>query len=58
MLFPDQIYFYGNGNMESFEKEIIRRHQIREIQVNEVAADPIGTARQLLETWATQFDQF
>jgi len=56
MLFPDQIHFYGNGNMESFEKEIIGRHQIHEIQVNEVTADPIGTARRLLETWATKFD--
>jgi arginase len=55
MLFPDQIHFYGNGNMEAFEKEIIRRHQIHEIQVNEVAADPIGTAR-VLQTWAARFD--
>ena len=29
---------------------------MREIQVNEVAANPIGTARQVMETWATQFD--
>ena len=29
---------------------------MREIQVNEVAADPIGTARQVMETWAMQFD--
>ena len=56
MLFPDQIHFYGNSNMESFEREMISRHQMREIQVNEVAADPIGTARQVMETWATQFD--
>jgi arginase len=55
MLFPDQIHFYANGNMESFEKEIIRQHQIQEIQVNEVAADPIGTSR-VLKKWATRFD--
>jgi arginase len=55
MLFPHQIHFYGNGNMESFEKEIIRRYQIHEIQVNEVAADPIGTSR-VLQKWASQFD--
>jgi arginase len=56
MLFPNQIHFYGNGNMESFEEDIIRRHQIREIRVDKVAADPVGTSRSVRETWTSQFE--
>jgi arginase len=56
MLFPNQIHFYGNGNMEPFEEDIIRRHQIREIRVDKVAADPVGTSRSVRETWTSQFE--
>lgn len=56
MLHPEQIHFYANGNMTDFEREIIHTHKIRETPIQDVAADPSGTAKKICESWALQFD--
>jgi arginase len=55
MLHPEQIYFYANGNMTDFEREIIHKHKIRETPIQDVAADPGGTAKKICESWGLQF---
>lgn len=57
MLGPDQIHFFANGNMTDFEKETINTLKIRETNWQDVAKDPIGTAKIICQTWAPQFDQ-
>lgn len=57
MLRADQIHFFANGNMTEFEKEIIDTYKIKATNWQEVAKDPIGTARKICETWAPKFDK-
>jgi arginase len=56
MLNPEQIHFYANGNMTDFEREIIHKHNIREMSIQAVADDPGGTAKKIRESWTQQFD--
>jgi arginase len=56
MLNPEQIHFYANGNMTDFEREIIHKHNILEMSIQSVAADPGGTAKKICESWTQQFD--
>jgi arginase len=56
MLSPDQIHFFANGNMTDFEKDIINTHKIKETNWRDVAKDPIGTAKNICQTWAPKFD--
>jgi arginase len=57
MLGADQIHFFANGNMTDFEKETINTLKIRETKWQEVANDPVATARKICQSWARQFDQ-
>lgn len=56
MLTPDQIHFFANGNMNDFEKGVIKKCKIKETSLQEAAADPAGTAKKIRETWAPKFD--
>jgi arginase len=56
MLRPDQIFFFANGNMTNFEKSIIEDNHLKQIKINEVAADPAGTAKLICQEWALQFE--
>jgi arginase len=57
MLGPEQIHFFANGNMTDFERKTIDTLKIRETNWQEVAKDPVGTARKICQTWAPQFDK-
>ena len=56
MLRPDQIFFFANGNMTDFEKSIIEDNNIRQTTIDEVAADPAGTAKMVCQNWASKFE--
>jgi arginase len=57
MLRPDQIFFFANGNMTDFEKKIIEDNNIRQTTIDQVASDPVGTAKMICQSWAPQFEQ-
>jgi arginase len=57
MLSADQIYLFANGNMTDFERTVINAYKLRETGWQEVAGAPAKAARQVIETWAPQFDR-
>jgi arginase len=56
MLHPDQLHFFASGNVNEFERNIIATKNIRETNLQEVAKDPVGTAREICKTWASRFE--
>jgi arginase len=56
MLHPDQVHFFANGNVNDFERNIIDTKNIRETKLQEVAKDPVGTAREICNNWAFRFE--
>lgn len=56
MLQPEQIHFFGNGNMTSFERGIIDQLHISETPINDVIKDPAGAAKKIVDGWAAQFN--
>jgi arginase len=57
MLRTDQIYLFANGNMTDFELDVINTYKLRETRWRDVARDPAKAAREIVETWAPQFDR-
>ncbi len=59
MLAPDEIIFYAYGlqNATPWEREVMARHQLYGIPVDEVAADPEGTAARALAELSSRCDR-
>jgi hypothetical protein len=55
LLQPDQIHFFANENIKPFEQEIIDRHNMAEIRLADVAANPAGEAQSIVNGWARRF---
>jgi arginase len=56
MLRPEQIAFFGHGNVTEPERRVIDRFRMREFPLAQVAVDPAGTAHIALEEWAQKFE--
>jgi arginase len=55
MLRADQIHYLGTDNSTAFERQVIEERGIAEIRLAEVAADPVGAARRVVNDWAPRF---
>jgi arginase len=56
MLHPDQLHFFASGNVNDFERNIINTKNILETTLQQVAKDPVGTAREICKSWAFRFE--
>jgi arginase len=56
MLHPDQVYYYGAGNVEDSEQAIIHKYNIQVTSEQETILDPAGTAKKIIAGWAHRFD--
>jgi arginase len=56
LLTPDQVLFFGAGNVTPPERAIIDQHRMAEIPVGEVAADPRAAAHKAA-AWARRFER-
>lgn len=56
LLSPDQVLFFGAGNVTPPERAIIAQHKMAEIPVAEVAADPAAAAHKAMG-WARKFER-
>jgi arginase len=57
MLGPEQILFFANDNVESFERQIIEDFDIAEVRLADVITDPSRAAEAVVAGWARQFEQ-
>ena len=57
MLRPGQMLFFGNDNVEPFERKLIDELGIAEVRLKEVVADPSGAAEAVVKGWARQFER-
>jgi len=57
MLEPEQIHFFANSNSKAFERRFIEEHNIAEAKLENVAIDPAGAARTVVEGWAKRFER-
>ena len=57
LLRPDQVLLFANSNSTPFERGVIETRGIAEVPLAKVVADPSGSARGALETWARRFDR-
>lgn len=57
MLHPDQVLFFANDNVKSFERRIIAALGIGERRLDEVVADPAGVANAVATGWAQRFER-
>ncbi len=57
MLRPDQVLLFANDNSTPFERQVIEERGIGEVRLAQVAADPSGAARRVVEGWARGFDR-
>jgi arginase len=57
MLHPDQVLFFATDNATAFERQTIDQLGIREVALAQVAADPAGLARGVVDGWARRFDR-
>ena len=57
MLHPEQVLFFANDNATEFERRTIDQLGINEVPLAQVAADPTGAARGVVDGWARQFDR-
>jgi arginase len=57
MLRPDQVLLFANDNATGFERQTIDQLGIIEIPLTQVAADPVGAARGVVEGWARGFER-
>lgn len=56
LLRPDQLLYFGAGNVKPFERDVITRLGIAEIGFEQVVADPIEASRRAVD-WASRFDR-
>ena len=49
-------YFFADGNVNEFERNIINSYTMGEMPLKEVVKDPVAVARKICETWAPRFD--
>lgn len=56
LLTPDQVLFFGTGNVTEPERAVIDQHRIAEIPLGEVAADPVAAAHKAA-AWARKFER-
>jgi len=57
MLRPDQVLFFADDNLTPFERATIDAREIAEVRLAEVAADPAGAARRVVDGWASGFER-
>ena len=57
LLAPQQVLFFANGNSKPFERQIIEQHGIAEVTLEQVAADPAGSAQSVVRDWAGRFER-
>jgi arginase len=55
LLRSDQILLFANDKSTAFERGIIDERRIAEVRLSQVAADPAGAARGVVEGWAKRF---
>lgn len=57
LLAPQQVHFFANGNSKPFERQIIEKHGIAEVPLEQVTADPTGAAQSVVQGWARRFER-
>jgi len=57
MLRPDQVHFFADDNVKPFERQVISDLEIPETRLTQVAIDPTGAAREVVQGWASRFDR-
>lgn len=57
LLEPNQIHFFANTNSKTFERRFIDEHNIAEVKLEDVAIDPAGAARTVVDGWAKRFER-
>jgi arginase len=57
LLRSDQVLLFANSNSTPFERGVIESLRIAEVPLAKVVADPSGSARGAVETWARRFDR-
>ena len=57
LLNDGDILFFADENSTPFEREIIARRRLREVNLREVVADPIESSRSIVTGWAQRFDR-
>lgn len=57
LLGPEQVLLFAQLNPTPFERGVIEEHDIAWVRHDEVRADPVAAAEQVVTGWATQFDQ-
>jgi arginase len=55
LLRPDQVLLFADNNSTAFERGIIEERGIAEVRLAQVAADPSGAAREVVNGWARRF---
>jgi arginase len=55
MLRADQVLLFADDNSTPFERKVIEERGIAEVRLAQVAADPVGTARAVVDGWARTF---
>lgn len=57
MLRPEQVLFFGSGNVEPFERQVINDLNIAEYSLQRVAADPTSAGRAAANEWGSRFER-
>jgi arginase len=57
MLRPDQVLLFANGSSTAFERRTIDELGIEEVPLAQVAVDPTGAARGVVNGWARRFER-
>jgi arginase len=57
MLRPDQVLLFANGSSTDFERRTIDEFGIHEVPLAQVASDPAGSARGVVDGWARRFER-
>jgi arginase len=57
MLDPEQVLFFASDNITACERRLIDERGMAEVRCAEVAADPSGAARAVVDGWAPRFDR-
>jgi arginase len=57
LLRPDQVLLFANGSSTAFERRTIDQLGIQEVPLVQVASDPAGAARGVVDGWARRFER-